>query len=60
MALRAGDLGYLHIHPSTRAETAGVVAFAATFPSPGLYRLFLQFQTNGTVHTAGFGVKVAA
>jgi hypothetical protein len=60
VALREGDLGYLHIHQYARAETAGVLPFAGTFPSPGIYRLFLQFQTNGTVHTAGFSVKVAA
>ena len=58
VALRQGDLGYLHIHPHAHAET-GVVPFAATFPSAGSYRLFLQFQTDGTVHTTSFTVKVA-
>jgi hypothetical protein len=58
VALRQGDLGYLHIHPHARADT-GVVPFAATFPSAGSYRLFLQFQTDGRVHTTSFTVKVA-
>jgi uncharacterized membrane protein len=29
-----------------------------TFAQPGLYRGWLQFQTNGKVHTADFAIKV--
>ena len=31
----------------------------ATFPSPGRYRLFLQFKHEGAVHTAAFTQAVA-
>jgi hypothetical protein len=49
VALREGDLAYLHVHPH-----ADAVAFDAEFPSAGRYRLFLQFKVGGAVHTAAF------
>ncbi|MEV0530989.1 hypothetical protein [Kitasatospora sp. NPDC050463] len=53
VALRAGDLAYLHVHPDT--TTPGPeVAFTTTAPSPGTYRLFLDFRHGDTVHTAAF------
>jgi hypothetical protein len=62
VALRAGDLGYLHTHPAADAssDTAGgpQIGFATEFPSPGSFRLFVQFQTAGQVHTAAFTVRV--
>jgi hypothetical protein len=58
VALRDGDLAYLHVHPITRAGAAGPVEFGATFPSPGRYRLFLQFQDAGRVHTVAFTQEV--
>jgi hypothetical protein len=51
VALRDGDLGYLHVHPE-----AGKLAFTVEFPSPGTYRLFLEFQHQGVVRTAEFTV----
>lgn len=54
VALRAGDLAFLHIHPDSER-----LSFAATFPSAGSYRLFLQFQIAGRVHTAAFTQQVA-
>lgn len=57
VALRAGDLAYLHVHPmGTEAE--GRVEFAATFPTPGHYRLFLQTRPDGTLLTTPFDVEV--
>jgi hypothetical protein len=50
VALREGDLAYLHVHPHEGDD----VAFGAEFPSAGRYRLFLQFQHEGRVHTATF------
>ena len=47
VVLREGDLGYLHVHADEQA-----LEFATTAPSPGRYRLFLQFQADGAVHTA--------
>ena len=59
VALREGDLAYLHVHPTGHGdggEHAGSepVAFATAFPSKARYRLFLQFKHGGKVHTAAF------
>jgi hypothetical protein len=59
VALRDGDLAYLHVHPAG-APGDGVTApgpgitFYASIPSAGDYGLFLDFQHNGVVHTAAF------
>ena len=54
VALREGDLAFLHVHP-TSAETEGRdIRFAVEYPSEGRYRLFLQFKHDGAVHTAAF------
>jgi hypothetical protein len=58
VALREGDLAYLHVHPITKADAPGPVKFGATFPSEGRYRLFLQFQDAGRVHTVAFTQEV--
>jgi hypothetical protein len=54
VALREGDMAFLHVHP-----TGDGVEFGATFPSEGRYRLFLQFKHDGAVHTAAFTEVVA-
>jgi hypothetical protein len=54
VALREGDLAFLHVHPD-----ADRLRFMATFPTAGRYRLFLQFQVAGRVHTAAFTQEVA-
>jgi hypothetical protein len=59
VALRAGDLAYLHVHPLEGGADAGRIAFAATYPSAGRYRLFLQFRHAGRVHTAALTQEVA-
>ena len=56
VAMRAGDLGYLHVHPEDGAAGPGI-DFATAFPEPGTYRLFLDFKHRGTVHTAAFTVE---
>jgi hypothetical protein len=53
VALREGDLAFLHVHPDENR-----LKFMATFPTPGRYRLFLQFKTDGRVHTAAFTQEV--
>ena len=61
VALREGDLAFLHVHPSEHADGAGhddAVAFASTFPTEGRYRLFLQFQHEGRVQTVAFTQEV--
>ncbi|MFD7736030.1 hypothetical protein ACFV6F_37300 [Kitasatospora phosalacinea] len=62
--LRAGDLGYLHVHPDGEPGDGTTapgpeVDFTATAPAPGDYRLFLDFQHRGTVHTAAFTLTAA-
>lgn len=61
VALRQGDLAYLHVHPvgeEPRAgETSGPeIAFDASAPTPGRYLLFLDFKVDGQVHTAALVV----
>lgn len=65
VALREGDLAFLHVHPtehghgeSESAPHGEPVAFAATFPTAGRYRLFLQFKHQGTVQTVAFTQEV--
>ncbi|MBI5105149.1 MAG: hypothetical protein HZB46_09240 [Solirubrobacterales bacterium] len=57
VALREGDLAFLHVHPEESSGT-GEVKFSAHFPSPGRYRLFLQVQVGGKVKTAAFTKEV--
>jgi hypothetical protein len=54
VALREGDLAFLHVHPDQRR-----LRFTAEFPSAGRYRLFLQFKTEGRIHTAAFTREVS-
>jgi hypothetical protein len=58
VALRAGDLGYLHGHPEDDAGSGPAIRFHTTFPTAGSYRLFLDFQHAGVVRTAAFTVEV--
>jgi hypothetical protein len=56
VALREGDLAFLHVHPMDDS-----VRFAATFPTEGRYRLFLQFKTPSRptrVQTVAFTQEV--
>lgn len=59
VALRQGDLAYLHVHPEDAATAGDAITFMAEYPSPGAYRLFLQFKHEGRVHTAAFTQEVA-
>jgi hypothetical protein len=54
VALRQGDLAFLHVHPDESS-----LEFMAEFPTAGRYRLFLQFKTDGRVHTAAFTQEVS-
>ncbi|MFG1883520.1 hypothetical protein [Micromonospora sp. NPDC049102] len=63
VALRRGDLAYLHVHPDGtpgdgRTPPGPAVTFLAEVPSSGTYRLYLDFQHAGRVHTAEFTVVV--
>lgn len=61
VALRDGDLAYLHVHPEGDEPSPGdsggpTVSFAATAPTAGRYLLYLDFRVQDTVHTAAFVV----
>jgi hypothetical protein len=54
VALREGDLAYLHVHPDEDS-----LRFMATFPTAGRYRLYLQFKTyDGRLRTAALTQEV--
>ncbi|MGP3635492.1 hypothetical protein ACTU45_19335 [Streptomyces sp. 24-1644] len=59
VALRSGDLAYLHVHPNDGGP-GPEVSFTSTAPSAGTYRLFVDFRHEGKVRTASFTVEVAA
>lgn len=61
VVLRAGDLGYLHVHPEDRPDGAAPgpgevsgpeVTFVTSAPTPGRYLLYLDFKVDGEVRTA--------
>ena len=62
VALRAGDLAYLHVHPDGTpgdgtTEPGPKVVFYAAVPSDGTYHLYLDFKHDGVVRTAAFTVS---
>jgi hypothetical protein len=62
VALRAGDLAYLHVHPDGtpgdgRTEPGPAVVFYAAVPSEGTYQLYLDFRHGGVVRTAAFTIN---
>jgi hypothetical protein len=65
VALREGDLAYLHVHPAGEPGDGATapgpgITFFATAPSAGTYRLFLDFRHGDVVRTAAFTVTVTA
>lgn len=62
VALREGDMEYLHVHAEgedpAAGETSGPeISFMAEAPTTGRYYLYLDFQIDGEVHTAQFVVE---
>lgn len=60
VALRQGDLAYLHLHPQDGLPAGPDVTVNASVPSTGAYRLFLEFKHGGTVHLAEFSATTGA
>jgi len=56
VALRAGDLAYLHVHPETGGAPA--VRFKAELPTAGTYAMFFDYQVGGVVRTAATTMEV--
>jgi hypothetical protein len=59
VALRGGDLAYLHVHPDGspgdgETKAGPEVEFEAEVPSAGRYHLYLDFRHDDVVRTAHF------
>lgn len=64
VALRQGDLAYLHVHPeggepSPDERSGPDVTFVTEAPTEGRYLLYLDFQVAGQVRTAAFTLDTA-
>lgn len=64
VALRSGDLAYLHVHPDGTPDDGTTqpgpnVVFYAAVPSAGTYHLYLNFKHQGVVRTAAFTVSTS-
>ncbi|MFF7415506.1 hypothetical protein [Streptomyces lydicus] len=60
-AFHEGDLAFAHLHPETKVEGdqgGPTLPFHAELSKSGNWRLFLQFQTAGTLHTAALTLNV--
>ncbi|QEV99893.1 heavy-metal-associated domain-containing protein [Microbacterium caowuchunii] len=64
VALREGDMAYLHAHPQGGDVEPGAVSgpevsFVVNTPTAGRYLLYFDFQVDGRVHSAPFVLDVA-
>ncbi|MGW8797852.1 hypothetical protein ACWGN9_12295 [Streptomyces sp. NPDC055775] len=60
-AFHQGDTAFAHLHPTTKVNGdhgGPELSFNAELPTSGNWRLFLQFQTAGTLHTAALTLNV--
>ncbi|MFE6741455.1 hypothetical protein [Streptomyces tubercidicus] len=60
-AFHQGDTAFAHLHPTTKVngDNGGPeLSFNAELPTSGNWRLFLQFQTGGKLHTAALTLNV--
>ncbi len=64
VALRDGDLAYLHVHPTGAEPVPGElsgpeVSFATEAPTEGRYLLYFDFQVDGKTHSAMFALTTS-
>lgn len=57
--LKENTLDFIHAHPVEAEKDKGMVSFMVSFPDAGKYKIFTQFQRNGSVFTTDFVVSVA-
>ncbi|MCZ0984994.1 hypothetical protein [Streptomyces diastatochromogenes] len=60
-AFHEGDAAFAHLHPTTKVDGdhgGPDLSFHAELPTAGNWRLFLQFQTGGKLHTAALTLRV--
>ena len=65
VALRGGDLAYLHVHPDGepgdgKTAPGPEIDFGVEVPSNGTYHLYLDFRHDGVVRTAQFQLGATA
>ena len=65
VALREGDLAYLHVHPGGEpgdgeTRSGPEIEFGAEVPSAGRYHLYLDFQHDDVVRTAHLVLDAAS
>lgn len=65
VALRQGDLAYLHVHPMGEpgdgvTEPGPEISFMATAPTAGRYLLYLDLQLDGVVRSVPFVLTATA
>ncbi|MFI1619479.1 hypothetical protein ACH4VT_21335 [Streptomyces lydicus] len=61
-AFHEGDQAFAHLHPENKVEGrrgGPSLSFHAELAKPGNWRLFLQFRTAGTLHTAALTLRVS-
>ena len=61
VALRAGDMAYLHVHPAGEpgdgtTQPGPDITFHTMIPEAGTYHLYMDFKHDGVVRTAQFAV----
>ncbi|MGB9278758.1 MAG: hypothetical protein WCB57_01525 [Pseudonocardiaceae bacterium] len=52
--LREGDLAHLNVHPVPGPRQDTAIDFDVDVPTPGYYRMFLEFQHHGQLRTVQF------
>ena len=61
-AIHAGDLAFAHLHPqgtASRPHGGPKLTVNADLPAAGTYRVFVQFQTDGVLHTAALTISAS-
>ncbi|GGJ27042.1 hypothetical protein [Streptomyces brasiliensis] len=61
-AFHEGDAAFAHLHPTTGVDGGHGgpdLSFHAELPASGNWRLFLQFRTGGTMHTAALTLRIS-
>lgn len=57
--LKADTLDFIHAHAESGKKTGPDITFSTSFPEPGLYKTFIQFQHQGKVLTSDYIISVA-
>ena len=57
--LKAETLDFIHAHAESASAGSSNITFSTTFPEPGLYKTFTQFQHQGRVLTSEYVFSVS-